>query len=66
MSDPPYLAPSYATYFLGKGHIGAYSDANLPVNRGFDHHFGFLGGGEDHMTQKEGRNVDLWRDHGPA
>jgi arylsulfatase A-like enzyme len=35
----------------GKWHCGARSTANLPVNRGFDTHYGFLKGGEDHMTQ---------------
>ena len=59
---------NYSTAMIGKGHIGAYSHANLPINRGFDHHFGFLGGGEDHFTQTIGTGgiVDLWRDHGPA
>eukprot|EP00041_Stephanoeca_diplocostata_P032567 m.1047454 g.1047454 ORF g.1047454 m.1047454 type:complete len:536 (-) comp24171_c1_seq4:309-1916(-) len=57
---------NYSTAFIGKGHIGAYSHANLPINRGFDSHFGFLGGGEDHLTQKTGAWVDLWRDHAPA
>eukprot|EP00037_Helgoeca_nana_P013108 m.120372 g.120372 ORF g.120372 m.120372 type:complete len:457 (-) comp21838_c0_seq6:19-1389(-) len=57
---------NYATHFIGKGHIGAYSNANLPINRGFDSHFGFLGGGEDHLTQKEGTLFDLWRDYAPA
>ena len=36
---------------------------NLPINRGFDYHFGFLGGGEHHFTQQsyECENmVDLW------
>ena len=27
-------------------HLGARSPANLPINRGFDYHFGFLKGGE--------------------
>lgn len=50
---------------------GARSLENLPVNRGFDSHFGFLKGGEDHYTQHneeagEGSLVDLWRNHGPA
>jgi arylsulfatase B len=57
---------NYSTHFIGKGHIGAYSHANLPINRGFDSHLGFLGGGEDHFTQRAGALVDLWRDHGPA
>ena len=51
---------------------GSRSVAHLPINRGFDQHFGFLGGGEDHFTQVSGEDpvvgslVDLWRDRGPA
>ena len=41
----------YATAMIGKSHLGARSVAHLPINRGFDQHFGFLGGGEDHFTQ---------------
>ena len=56
----------YFTAFVGKSHLGARSPANLPINRGFDYHFGFLKGGEDHYSQhsgskhKEGSTVDLW------
>ena len=39
---------------------------NLPINRGFDSHFGFLGGGEDHYQNNGKKPVDLWRDHAPA
>ena len=62
----------YATSMIGKSHLGARSVAHLPINRGFDQHFGFLGGGEHHFTQISGEDpvvgslVDLWRDHGPA
>jgi arylsulfatase A-like enzyme len=62
----------YATSMIGKSHLGARSEDHLPINRGFDQHFGFLGGGEDHNTQVSGEDpvvgklVDLWRDHGPA
>ena len=62
----------YATSMIGKSHLGARSIAHLPIHRGFDQHFGFLGGGEDHFTQVSGEDpvvgslVDLWRDHGPA
>lgn len=62
----------YATSMVGKSHLGARSVAHLPINRGFDQHFGYLGGGEDHFTQISGEDpvvgplVDLWRDHGPA
>ena len=60
----------YRTAMTGKWHCGARSAANLPANRGFDSHFGFLKGGEDHITQRSGDAglsfVDLWRDHAPA
>ena len=62
----------YRTSMIGKSHLGSRSVAHLPINRGFDQHFGFLGGGEDHYTQVSredpvvGALVDLWRDHAPA
>jgi arylsulfatase A-like enzyme len=56
----------YLTHQIGKWHCGARSVLHLPVNRGFDSHFGFLGGGEDHYQNKGKQPVDLWRDHAPA
>ena len=54
----------------GKWHCGARSPANLPINRGFDSHYGFLRGGEDHCTQRLADGgislVDLWSNHTPA
>jgi hypothetical protein len=50
-------------------HCGAFSMAHLPIHRGFSRHFGFLGGGEDHMSQQSyemNMSVDLWRDTQPA
>jgi arylsulfatase A-like enzyme len=32
-------------------HLGFRTPANLPTNRGFDTHFGILGGGSDHYTK---------------
>ena len=56
---------------VGKWHLGARSPANLPINRGFQQHLGFLKGGEDHQTQRLGdadgwRGPDLWTAHRPA
>ena len=31
----------YSTSMIGKSHLGSRSVAHLPVNRGFDQHFGF-------------------------
>eukprot|EP01047_Picozoa_sp_COSAG01_P079983 COSAG01_NODE_15377_length_1345_cov_1.402087_1_plen_368_part_10 len=63
----------YYTAMVGKSHLGARSPANLPINRGFDEHFGFLKGGEDHYTQGSGSKngegpgtVDLWDGHAPS
>ena len=65
----PPDAPYY-TALVGKWHVGARSAENLPVNRGFDAHFGFLKGGEDHINQHSSDEnivfVDLWRDQAPA
>jgi arylsulfatase I/J len=62
---------NYYTALVGKWHVGARSRRNLPTHRGFDHHFGFLKGGEDHFTQinvddKDVPFVDLWAHEGPA
>jgi len=56
----------YQTHMAGKWHGGARTAANLPINRGFDTHIGFLKGGEDHFTQRSGPAVDLWQGRGPA
>lgn len=40
------------TACIGKWHVGARSKANLPTSRGFDYHFGFLKGGQDHFSQR--------------
>ena len=53
----------YQTAAFGKWHLGARQTSNLPSQRGFDYHFGFLGGGEDHNTQHSYEafdSIDLW------
>lgn len=41
----------YATAMVGKWHQGFYSAKYTPQGRGFDSSLGFLGGGEDHLSQ---------------
>ena len=55
----------YKTYMVGKWHEGFFQKAYLPVNRGFDSSFRFLGGGEDHFTQKVGCAYDFWKNRSP-
>ena len=38
----------YESTFIGKGHLGYWTTDNLPINRGFDRHIGYLGGGESY------------------
>lgn len=55
----------YKTHMVGKWHEGFFQTAYLPVNRGFDSSSGFLGGGEDHFTQKVGCAYDFWENASP-
>ena len=58
---------------IGKWHLGGLYEWMLPVGRGFDSSLGFLGGDEDHYTQRMDRSadsgctgVDLWNTSRPA
>jgi leishmanolysin-like peptidase len=54
----------YRTYMIGKWHEGLASEQYTPRGRGFDRSFGFLGGGENHYTQRINTGpkapVDFW------
>jgi arylsulfatase A-like enzyme len=55
----------YGTTLIGKWHLGS-SPAYLPLKCGYDHFWGFRGGGVDYFTHKFGTRkedpVDLWDD----
>jgi len=42
----------YRTAMVGKWHLGTRWAHSLPGRRGFDYHFGILGGSGDHLTQE--------------
>ena len=53
------------------GHLGYQTVDNLPINRGFAGHLGFLGGGESYTHGEltrcgDGGKADMWKDHEPA
>ena len=46
----------YATWIVGKWHLGQWSQEHLPLQRGFDHHYGHYSGAIDSFTLHRGRN----------
>lgn len=66
-------AAGYHTHQVGKWNAGSRSWGAMPVNRGFDSSYGYMGGEEDHYTQHGGYKhkggspaVDLWENEAPA
>ena len=79
LATPPTPPCSLRVRLLTKGRwlvasadLGFAMDWQIPVARGFNASFGFLGGGEDHISQygmlaEWGcHGTDLWSSHGPA
>eukprot|EP01084_Bolivina_argentea_P119808 212399_1 len=56
----------YHTHQIGKWHAGMSNHQYLPVSRGFDSSFGYLGGAEDHYSHKSGGAIDFWDSTAPA
>ncbi len=63
---PQYLADAgYQTWLVGKWHLGAITDAHMPHKRGYQHHYGFLGGAVDYYTHSMMNRLD-WVRNGEA
>ena len=46
----------YATWIVGKWHLGQWHPEHLPLQRGFDHHYGLYGAEIHSFTHHRGRN----------
>lgn len=55
-------AAGYATRLVGKWHLGHAEPALQPLARGFEQHYGFLGGWIDYSTHRRGELHDWQRD----
>ena len=49
----------YATWLVGKWHLGQWQHKHLPRQRGFDHHYGLYGAEIDSFSHHRGRDRDL-------
>lgn len=57
----------YTTAICGKWHLGDDSPDYLPTKRGFDHQYGFMGGGISSFIHQGAKNSDDWyRDDQPC
>ena len=53
----------YATWMVGKWHLGQWETEHLPLQRGFDHHYGFYSGTTGYYSHKV-RNKLSWHRNG--
>ncbi|MCY3814170.1 MAG: sulfatase-like hydrolase/transferase [Gammaproteobacteria bacterium] len=53
----------YATWMVGKWHLGQWESEHLPLQRGFDHHYGFYSGTTGYYTHRV-RNKLSWHRNG--
>lgn len=52
----------YETHMIGKWHLGIAAPEYFPIRRGFDSHYGFLGGWIDYYTHVYNFGLDWQRD----
>jgi len=52
----------YQTHMIGKWHLGLTETSAWPINKGFDSHYGFLGGWIDFYTHVFAGGLDWQRD----
>jgi arylsulfatase A-like enzyme len=55
----------YATWMVGKWHLGEWQTAHLPRARGFEHHYGFYGALIDSFTHTRAGVLDWHRNGQP-
>src|SRR5690348_16016727 len=55
----------YATWMVGKWHLGEWQTGHLPLARGFDHHYGFYGALIDSFTHTRQGILDWHRNGKP-
>lgn len=56
----------YATWMVGKWHLGEWQTAHLPRSRGFQHHYGFYGALIDSFTHTREGILDWHRNGEPV
>lgn len=58
-------AKGYFTAITGKWHLGESDKAYLPMERGFDHQYGFYYGNIDYFTHQRDHKADWYRNEVP-
>ena len=56
----------YATWIVGKWHLGHWRDGHLPRQRGFEHHYGLYTAAIDSFTHHRGGILDWHRNGRPV
>ncbi len=56
----------YATWMVGKWHLGQWEHEHLPLQRGFDHHYGFYSGTTGYYSHKVSDKLSWHRNERPV